>query len=176
MTGGHRTRTRADRGDHAAGDPDERQGVPRERHVRLVQQYLHLAPSPTEVVVGERHLGGHAADGEAGLHLDLHDGRHRGPRAAQHVGGTDDVAAPEGGPDARPHEVRRERNRRVERERAVDERVGSLPLAEGEERVDGVRREDDARAALDALGACTREPVFGETHGLGVSADEVVQV
>ncbi len=124
----------------------------------------------------ERELRDDATGTEPGLHLDLHDGGYRVTDAAVHLRRVLEVAAPEHRPDPGALQVHRERGGRVERERTLDQLLGSIPLAEREERIDGVRGEDDARAPLDALRASLCETLLGELDGLREVADEVVLV
>ena len=133
-------------------------------------------PRAGEVVVRERELGGDPPHAEAGLHLDLHDGRHRGPGSAVQAGRLLGLAAPQQRPDAGAQQVDRVGGGRIERQRAVDELVGALPLPEREQRIHRVRGEDDAGAALHALRSRLREPLLGEPHRLVVVPDEVVLV
>ena len=162
--------------DDPSRHPEQWQRVSGQRCPRLVEHSADLAPRFGHLAVGEGDLAGDPAHAEPRLGLDLHDLGHRRAHGAEGFGRAGRLAEPEDGPDARTLQVNGEGCRRVESEGALDERSGTIPLAEREQGVDRVGREDDARATLDALGAGLLEALFGKTHRFVVVADQVMQV
>ena len=128
------------------------------------------------VALGDGDLGGEPGDAQSGLHLGLDERGDRRGQRSEHGGGTGHVSAPEHPPHARPLQVHPEGEGRIEREPALDEGVGAVPLPQRVVRVDRVGGEDDARDALDTELAGPRQAALGELHGRPVPAEQVVHV